>query len=111
MLCTAEDYKISPEFVPYAPTNRELYEEKANFLKKTVVTSGNLDDIATNEFALYHTDVAGKPQSGYAFVRTSIFDSNAALQELTMLSGNSSGHAYVRVKYGGTWTEWRETTT
>ena len=26
MLCTAEDYAISPEFVPYAPTNRELYE-------------------------------------------------------------------------------------
>lgn len=26
MLCTAEDYAISPEFVPYAPSNRELYE-------------------------------------------------------------------------------------
>ena len=26
MLCTAEDYGSSPEFVPYAPTNRELYE-------------------------------------------------------------------------------------
>lgn len=26
MICTAEDYAISPEFVPYAPSNRELYE-------------------------------------------------------------------------------------
>ena len=26
MLCTAEDHAISPEFVPYAPSNRELYE-------------------------------------------------------------------------------------
>lgn len=26
MLCTAEDYAISPEFVPYTPTMRELYE-------------------------------------------------------------------------------------
>lgn len=26
MLCTAADYKISTVFVPYAPTNRELYE-------------------------------------------------------------------------------------
>lgn len=26
MICTAEDYKISQEFVPYAPSNRELYE-------------------------------------------------------------------------------------
>ena len=26
MLCTAEDYAISTEFVPYAPSNRELYE-------------------------------------------------------------------------------------
>lgn len=111
MICTAEDHAISPEFVPYAPSNRELYEEKANYLKKTLVDSGNLDDISTDEFALYMTSVTGKPQNGYAFVRTSVFDSNAALQELTMLSGNSSGRAYVRVKYGGTWTDWRETTT
>jgi len=26
MLCTAEDYENSPEFVPYIPTNHELYE-------------------------------------------------------------------------------------
>lgn len=26
MLCTAEDYAISPEFVPYTPTMKELYE-------------------------------------------------------------------------------------
>lgn len=26
MLCTAEDYAISTKFVPYAPSNRELYE-------------------------------------------------------------------------------------
>ena len=26
MVCTAEDYAISTEFVPYAPSNRELYE-------------------------------------------------------------------------------------
>ena len=26
MLCTAEDYDVSPEFVPYTPTMRELYE-------------------------------------------------------------------------------------
>lgn len=26
MVCTAEDYDISPEFVPYTPTMREMYE-------------------------------------------------------------------------------------
>jgi hypothetical protein len=26
MICTAEDWAVSHEFVPYAPTNRELYE-------------------------------------------------------------------------------------
>ena len=26
MICTASDYAISPAFVPYAPTNRQLYE-------------------------------------------------------------------------------------
>lgn len=29
MICTAADYAISPAFVSYAPTNRELYEAKA----------------------------------------------------------------------------------
>ena len=28
MLCTTADYAISHEYVPYAPTNRELYETK-----------------------------------------------------------------------------------
>lgn len=28
MICTSADYAISPAFVPYAPTNRDLYEEK-----------------------------------------------------------------------------------
>lgn len=32
MFCTAEDYVISQEFVPYAPNNRELYEEMLPFL-------------------------------------------------------------------------------
>lgn len=27
MICTAEEYAISSEYVPYAPSNRELYEE------------------------------------------------------------------------------------
>lgn len=26
MICTADDYQISPAYAPYAPTNRELYE-------------------------------------------------------------------------------------
>lgn len=37
MICTAEDYAISPEFVPYAPSNRDLYEE--------VETKATVDDI------------------------------------------------------------------
>jgi hypothetical protein len=30
MFCTAEDYAISPEFVPYTPTMREMYENKSD---------------------------------------------------------------------------------
>ena len=117
MICTVSDWEASTTFVPYAPSNRELFEAdqelsetKANNLKKTLVGSGSLNDISTNEFAIYTSAVTGKPQSGYAFVRTSVFDANAALQELTMLDGTYAGRSYVRVKNSGTWTSWRETT-
>lgn len=117
MICTVSDWEASPAVVPYAPSNRELFEanqelseNKANNLKMTLIGSGSLDNISTNEFAVYTSAVTGKPQSGYAFVRTSVFDANAALQELTMLDGTYSGRSYVRVKNGGTWTTWRETT-
>ena len=110
MICTAEDWAVSHKFVPYAPTNQELIATKADKLKKTLVGSGSLNDISTDEFAIYTSAVTGKPQSGYAFVRTSVFDANAAMQELTMLDGTYSGRSYIRVKNGGTWTAWRETT-
>lgn len=34
MVCSQEDYAISPAFVPYAPTNRELWQ-KINAIKRT----------------------------------------------------------------------------
>lgn len=41
MLCTAEGYAISPEFVPYAPTNRELYDVvQAKITKSEVYNRG-----------------------------------------------------------------------
>lgn len=33
MICTAEDWEASHKFVPYAPTNRELYEAQADSMK------------------------------------------------------------------------------
>jgi hypothetical protein len=30
MICTASDWAVSQKFVPYAPTNRELYEMIGN---------------------------------------------------------------------------------
>lgn len=52
MLCTAEDYAISPEFVPYAPSNRELYEEKISLdgafgLGTTIAESADLNELTS----------------------------------------------------------------
>lgn len=44
MLCTAEDYAISQEFVPYAPSNRKLYEQN---VEQDVYFQGNVTNFDT----------------------------------------------------------------
>ena len=68
MLCTAENYAISPEFVPYAMSNRELTEE----------VETNKNNISTDEAALVE-----------------LVDSGAKnLLKITATSGTVSGVTY-----------------
>lgn len=67
MICTIEDYTISPEFVPYTPTMREIYENKSdistvglrlvasNILHSNAsyTYSMNKDDFDKNEIGTY----------------------------------------------------------
>lgn len=58
MLCTAEDYAISPEFVPYAPSNRELFEAKADksIVGLKLVASNTMASSSTYTYAMNKND-------------------------------------------------------
>lgn len=58
MLCTAENYAISPEFVPYAPTNRELFEMKADksIVGLKLVASNTMASSSTYTYAMNKND-------------------------------------------------------
>lgn len=103
LLCSKAAYEISNKLLPY-------FADRAPALKTMTVKSGSLDDVAVNTYAFYHADVTGKPETGkYAFVRTDVLDSNTAIQHLTYAS-DPFGKSYVRVKSGGTWRSWLQTT-
>ena len=71
----------------------------------SVISSGDLNDISENKFAVYSDNVSNRPtsDSDYYYVKTSKYDNTSILQEAYSLS---SGRMYSRVKYGGTWRSW-----
>lgn len=73
-------------------------------------SSGSLDDITTNAFAVYSATVTGKPidddgntSAFTGLCRTDVYNSTEAMQTLTRLS---NGHTWVRTKSASTWNEW-----
>lgn len=115
MICTLADWKVSQKYVPHSMSYQDLSDKKLDRLRSAsdggLISSGDLNSITVNSFALYTNAVSNLPEtaagSGYCFVRTSIFDSNAALQEAIMLQ---TGSMYTRTKYANTWGEWKKAT-
>lgn len=67
MICIAEDYAISPEFAPYAPTNRELYETKADksIVGLKLVASDTMASSLTYTYAMNKNDfIESSPDLG-----------------------------------------------
>lgn len=110
MLCTKAAFGVSKAFVPYRP-NYDLVCQVAYAGGYTGVSSSNADlnDIPTSEFRVYNNP-SNMPSgtSGYCWVRTNVIDVNSAMQEMTLL--NTDSNSYVRVKAGGTWRAWKQTT-
>jgi hypothetical protein len=107
MICTKAAWEISQAYVPYKfPTT----------LANNVLNYGSLNDINYNSFVVCKNGVndfpSGLTPSSWGFVRTSVYDSNSALQEFTAFSANAidNGLSFVRVKQGGTWRAWKQTT-
>lgn len=62
-------------------------------------------------FATGDTDVSNKPANGIFMVRTTNLGGGAAVQEVTMLTGNDRNKSYVRTFINSSdWSAWKETT-
>ena len=109
-------FGASNKFVPYRP-NWDLvaYFAQANSFQDGVhggtVSNADLNDVMYSCNSLYHSPTnapAGLPSDNYVFVRTTIYDKNAGMQELVLLS--QIGETYKRMLYGGSWRAWKQVT-
>lgn len=76
-------------------------------LEPTTISTGSLNDVTENKFALYSSAVSNLPVSLYCFVRTSVMSNTNMLQEAFVIS---NARTFVRTKQTGTWSGWIEIT-
>lgn len=116
MLCTAEGYAISPEFVPYAPSNRELYESKITI--EDVFGGGteileNADLNSLTAHGAYHSINAARsatlsncPIADSGFSLEVSFGMATIIQNLIPTAKDSAGTFYSRRYQSNTWGSW-----
>ena len=68
------------------------------------ITSGSMNDL-DGGCVLCTNNVTGGPVADYCFVRTRIYDNNAAVQHLIVPSSNTM---HMRCKWAGTWSTWKQ---
>lgn len=105
MLCTEEDYAISPEFVPYAMSNAELTDNKQD--KNTInIGTTSFDDIKTG--GTYFSGNVGTaqnaPTSGYFLLNVIHGASDSISQEAYRL--NTPDKVYRRQFITNAWSAW-----
>ena len=111
MICTAEDYDISPEFVPYAPTNRELYEEKIDH-DIPALTGSILDYAVSLPVGIYfarHGSDSGtdKPETGKRYMYQIMRYSSATMTLIAYEGqGSNSNSIYMKNYTSNTWGPW-----
>ena len=73
----------------------------------SIISNADLNAINQTAFAVYNNP-SNMPsgQSGFCFVRTTVFDVNGAIQELFILTEI----AYFRAKTDGNWSTWKQIT-
>lgn len=114
MICTPEEWAVSQEFVPYAPTNRELYETIDSIeseLSVPIISSSTLlTDYANTLSRGYHTAFftsASKPSdapiSDNCFVEIFVYSGSTAIMRVIPTGTAHYANNYVKTKVSGTW--------
>lgn len=100
MICTAADWAISQKFVPYAPTNRELYETKASMdnvygYGNAITSNSNLNDYThPGSYYCQNATVAGSltntpiSNAGFRLVVESLTNTDVRFIQTIYANGN-----------------------
>ena len=73
-------------------------------------TTGDLNDIAVNEFRVYTNNSANLPSADWCFVHTSVNPNSPTTSRLQFAVVMSTGVSYVRTMSGGEWRNWLQIT-
>ena len=125
LFCTAADYAITPAFVPYAPTNRELYElceTKASLndiygIKNQLPNGTDLNNLTAGCMTCPGATVAASllncPTTTDAFIIYTDYLAAAsrAIQRIYSFSTTTGiPSQYMRVRWSQGWTPWYQVT-
>ena len=102
---------MSQKFVPYkVDTTKPWALLKSGDDLNNIVSAMEAKNVYVM-FATGDTGVSNKPANGIFMVRTTNLGGGAAVQEVTMLTGNDRDKSYVRTFIDNNkWSAWKQTT-
>ena len=111
MICTKAAFGVSSKFVPYkVDTTKPWALLKSGDDLNDIVSAMEAKNVYVM-FATGDTGVSNKPANGIFMVRTTNLGGGAAVQEVTMLTGNDRDKSYVRTFIdNNNWSTWKQTT-
>jgi hypothetical protein len=120
MISTADDYAISSKYVPYAPSNRELYEEVESIenamqvpmfdtdtFSSLTAYADTLDNGIHSLLVPNNNTLPDVPMNNAsAIVTIIVYSASTAKMEFTPMSTAYPGQMFSQIKTSGTWRGW-----
>lgn len=118
MVCTEALWDITENYIPYAPTNRELYVNKADLkdvpaLKPNITSSTSIaayvDALSKGHYTAFFTSSStptDAPVADNCFVEIFVYSSNTALVRVLPTAVSQFSTFYEKIKISGTWRSW-----
>ena len=110
MICTEAEWKASQTYQPYAMSNVALTTNISSLLMQATSITGDLNNVAKNEFAVYNSSATNLPTNDYCIVRTSVNSETNPTVRLQEAFATGTGVSYIRVYSQSTWRNWLQIT-
>ena len=106
MICTAADWAVSQKFVPYAPTNRELYENKSDKPEFVSSISSALDSQTDGTICGYVGSSSTIPNVSAEYIVARTYTTDNSLDRRIQIVESSGGARETRYYNGTSWGSW-----